>query len=91
MIVTGIINNTINNNTLNTAIVQSSNHPTLTDTVDFVSQPTPTITKQQQVNGPLTSNQITVNLGDTITYQVVFGNNGGTTANGVVITDTLPI
>lgn len=91
MIVTGIINNTINNNTLNTAIVQSSNHPTLTDTADFVSQPTPTITKQQQVNGPLTSNQITVNLGDTITYQVVFGNNGGTTANGVVITDTLPI
>lgn len=91
VIVTGVVNNNINNNTLNTAIVQSTNHPTLTDTVDFISQPTPTIQKQQQVNGPLTSNQITVNLGDTITYQVVFGNNGGTTANGVVITDTLPI
>lgn len=63
----------------------------MTDTADFLSQPLPTITKQQQVNGPFTSNQITVNIGDTITYQIVFGNNGGSTANGVVITDTLPI
>jgi len=91
VIITGVVNTNINNNTLNTAIVQSSNHPTLTDTADFVSQPSPTIQKQQQVNGPLTSNQITVNLGDTISYQVVFGNNGGSTANGVVISDTLPI
>ncbi len=89
--VTGIVNTNINNNTLNTAILQSSNHPTLTDTADFISQPVPEIQKYQRVSGPFTQNQIQVSVGDTIEYQVVFSNIWGSVANNVIITDTLPL
>lgn len=53
MIVTGTVNaNLLNNtNTLNTAILSATNHPTLIDTVAFPTSPVPQITKMQSVNG----------------------------------------
>jgi len=91
VLITGVVNSNINNNTLNTAILQSSNHPTLTDTADFGSQAIPYIQKYQKTTGLFTQSQITVNIGDTIMYKVVVRNIGGSVATGVIISDTLPL
>lgn len=53
VIVTGTVNANLLNttNTLNTAILSATNHPTLIDTVAFPTSPVPQITKMQSVNG----------------------------------------
>jgi len=93
MIVTGTVNANLlnNNNTLNTAILTSTNHPTLVDTVAFPTSPVPQISKMQSVNGsPFTDQQVTVMLNDTITYQVIVSNVGATAAVNARVTDYLP-
>ena len=91
VILTGIVNNNLStNNTLNTAILQSSNHPTLTATANFVSKAIPYIKKYQKKNGVWTQQTMLVNIWDTIEYKIVVKNIGGATANNVIISDILP-
>lgn len=93
MIVTGTVNANLstNTNTLNTAILTATNHPTLIDTVAFPTSPVPQITKMQSVNGsPFTHGQMTVMLNDTVTYQVIVKNVGAVSAVNARVTDYLP-
>jgi uncharacterized repeat protein (TIGR01451 family) len=76
---------------LNVAQLFSSNHPTLTDTAAFDCSPVAQIDKKQKVgNGSFTDNQITVSIGDTITYQIAIANIGNTATTDAVLTDLLP-